>query len=92
MNILGIPHIANAMLIKSQVHWSSVLEKKIFKGFSRAFTIYGRGGHLGHVSKTQDHLNEFSFPCPKESPYQSSIGSVVSEKMFENVDGRESLV
>ena len=24
-------------------------EKKIFKGF---FTIYGRGGHLGHVTST----------------------------------------
>ena len=26
-----------------------ILEKKIFKGF---FTIYGRGGHLGHVTWT----------------------------------------
>ena len=25
-----------------------VLEKKIFEGF---FTIYGRGGHLGHVTR-----------------------------------------
>ena len=35
-------------------------------------------------------MNKLSFSHPKESPYEilSSIGPVVSEKMFENVEGR----
>ena len=36
-----------------------VLEKKIFEGF----TIYGRGGHLGHVTWTI-HIN-FLSPFPR---------------------------
>ena len=35
--------------------------------FLRVFTIHGRGGHLGHVTKT---FNKLSFPHPKESPYE----------------------
>ena len=31
-------------------------------------TKYGRGGHLGHVTRTI--LNKLSFPRPKESPYE----------------------
>ena len=37
----------------------SVLEKKIFL---RVFTIYGRGGHLGHV--TQISRTNFRSPYP----------------------------
>ena len=33
-----------------------VLEKKIFEGF----TIYGRGGHLGHVTQ----MPRTNFRCP----------------------------
>ena len=36
--------------------------------FLRVFTIYGHGGHLGHVTKAI--LNKLSFPHPKESPYE----------------------
>ena len=37
-----------------------VLEKKIFEGF---FTIYGRGGHIGHVTWT---INiKFRSPFPR---------------------------
>ena len=36
--------------------------------FQRVFTIYGRGGQLGHVTKTI--LNNLLFPCPKEFPYE----------------------
>ena len=36
-----------------------ILEKKIF---GRGFTIYGRGGHLGHV--TQTLRTNFRFPIP----------------------------
>ena len=43
-----------------------VLEKKIFK----VFTLYGRGGHLGHGSCDPDTANELSFPLPKEAPYK----------------------
>ena len=60
-----------------------VLEEKIFEGF---FTIYGRGGHLGHVTE----MSRTNF----RSPYQRRlhikfglIGQAVSEKkMFEIVD------
>ena len=37
-----------------------VLEKKIFEGF---FTIYGRGGHLGHVA--QMPRTNFRSPYPR---------------------------
>ena len=36
------------------------------KDFWRVFTIYGRGGHLGHV--TQMPRYKLSFPLPKEAP------------------------
>ena len=45
LNNLGSTRIHNAT---NQVSRSSVLEKKIFK----FFTIYGHGGHLGHVTLT----------------------------------------
>ena len=49
----------------------------------KAFTMYGCGGHLGH-------LHKLSFPYLKESPYEffSSIGLMVSAEMFEKLDGR----
>ena len=31
--------------------------------FSRVFTIYGHGGHLGHVT-------QMSFSLPKEAPHK----------------------
>ena len=36
--------------------------------FWRVFTIYGRGGHLGHVTKTI--WTKFCSHHPKESPYE----------------------
>ena len=38
------------------------------KDFWSVFTIYGRGGHLGHV--TQLPANKLSFPLPKEAPHK----------------------
>ena len=38
----------------------SVLEKKIFEGF---FTIYGCGGHLGHVTSIMS--SDFHFLVPE---------------------------
>ena len=35
--------------IKSRGHWPSGSGEE---DFLRVFTIYGRGGHLGHVTKT----------------------------------------
>ena len=54
----------------------SVLEKKIFESF---FTIYGHGGHLGHV--TSIFSTNFHFLVP-ESFHTKLVqnGSVVSEK------------
>ena len=42
-----------------------VLEEKIFEVFS----IYGRGGHLGHVTWTINTCINFRPPFPKEVPH-----------------------
>ena len=56
--------------------------------FLSVFTIYGRGGHLGHVTKTI--ITNFRSPILR-SLHMRLIGPVVSEeKMFENVDGRRT--
>ena len=34
------------------------------------FTIYGCGGHLGHVTSDQDVANKLSFLLPKDAPYK----------------------
>ena len=36
--------------------------------FSMVFTIYGRGGHLGHLDP--DAANKLSFPLPKEAQHK----------------------
>ena len=55
---------------------SSLLpEKKIFEGF---FTIYGLGGHLGHVTGIMS-IN-FHFPVPFYIQNSVKNGPVVSEK------------
>ena len=39
--------------------------------FLRVFTIYGRGGHLGHVTVCDPYAaNKILFPLPKEAPYK----------------------
>ena len=45
-----------------------VLEQKIFEGF---LTIYGRGGHLGHVTKIM--LTNFHFLVPES--FHTKFGS-----------------
>ena len=54
-----------------------VPEKKVFEGF---FTIYGHGGHLGHLTSIMS--SDFHFLVP-ESFIQNllQIGTVVSEKI-----------
>ena len=54
-----------------------VPEKKIFEGF---FTIYGCGGHLGHVTSIMS--SDFHFLVP-ESFHKKlvQIGTVASEKI-----------
>ena len=52
-----------------------VLEKKI----SKVFTIYGRGGHLGHVTSTIS--SDCHFLVPESFQSLVSIGTVVSEKI-----------
>ena len=63
-----------------------VLEKEIFKDF---FSIYGHGGHLGHVTWTI--YTNFASPSQGGSTYNlASIGQVVSEKKtFENGGRRQ---
>ena len=54
--------------------------------FLRVFAIDGRGGHLGHVTKIPG-IN-FVPPTHRGSTQNRAlIGQVVSEKMFEIVDG-----
>ena len=36
--------------------------------FLRVFYLYGRGGHLGHM--TQMPRTKFRFPLPKETPHK----------------------
>ena len=45
-----------------------VPEKKIFEGF---FTIYGHGGHLGHVTSIMS--SDFHFHIPKS--FDTKFGS-----------------
>ena len=55
----------------------SLVPENIFK---RVFTIYGHGGHLGHVTSIMS--SDFHFPVP-ESFHKNlvQIGKVVSEKI-----------
>ena len=68
-----------------------VLDRRFLKGF----TIYGRGGHLGHV--TQMSRKKLSFPPTQGGSTQNLtlIGQAVLEKkMFEIVyddDGRRTM-
>ena len=52
--------------------------------FLRVFTIYGRGGHLGHVTKML--RTNFRSPYPRRLHIKLTlIGQAVSEKkIFEN--------
>ena len=87
MNNLGSTHIHNAtyQVSKSSVIW--FWRRRFFK----VFTIYGHGGHIGHVTKPFEQL----FIPPIPGGYIRNlvtIGPVVSEeKSFEIVDGRQSL-
>ena len=54
--------------------------------FRRVFIIYGRGGHLGHV--TQMPQTKFRFPYPRRL-HMNLVGQAVSEKkMFEHCGRR----
>ena len=56
--------------------------------YLRVFTIYGLGGHLGHVTWTIYINFRFAFPRRLHIKF-GLIGQAVSEeKMFENVNGR----
>ena len=50
---------------KFRGNWSTGSGKEDFECF---FTIYGRGGHLGHV--TQMPRINFRSPLPKEAPHK----------------------
>ena len=39
-------------------------------GSGKVFTIYGHGGHLGHMTWTIDNNYGLSFPLPKEAPHK----------------------
>ena len=52
--------------------------------FSKVFTVYGHGGHLGHVTLTI-YIN-FRSPFPRR--LHIKFGFVSEEKTFENVNGR----
>ena len=50
---------------KPQSHWPFGSGEK---EFLRVFTIYGRGGHLGHVTQTPAY--KLLFPHPTEAPHE----------------------
>ena len=65
---------------KIQPQVSSVLEKKIFKGFYHIWAWWPSW------STDRGHFSNLSFRQPKEVPYDK-IGSAASEeKLFENVN------
>ena len=52
--------------------------------FSRVFTLYGHGCHLGHVTWTSQTI--FSSPIPLMLHMKFDlIGPLVSEKMFDTI-------
>ena len=53
--------------------------------FRRVFTIYGRGGHLGHV--TQMLRTNFRSPYPRKFHLNLAlIGQAILEKIFEHCE------
>ena len=54
--------------------------------FLKVFTIYERGGHLGHV--TQMSRTKYRSPLTKEAPHKNLdlIGKAVLEKIFEHCE------
>ena len=56
--------------------------------FLRVFTIYGRGGHLGHV--TQIPRTKYHSPYPRRLHIKFSFDppSVLGEKIFEHCERR----
>ena len=68
---------------KPQGHWPFGSGEE---DFWRVFTIYGRGGHLGHVTQTPEQT--FVPPTHGGSKWNlASIGPAVLEKIFENENG-----
>ena len=49
--------------------------------FLRVFTIYGRGGHLGHVTSIMSSDFHFHVPESFHTKFLVKIGTVVSEKI-----------
>ena len=69
----------------NKLRWAGVpdatyqVPEKMFKDFQRVFTIYGHGGHIGHVTSVMSSDLHFLVP---ESFHKKlvQIGKVVSEK------------
>ena len=57
--------------------------------FWRVFTIYGRGGHLGHVN--QMPRTKYRSPYPSRLHIKFGlIGPAISEKIFEHCERRRT--
>ena len=74
-----------------QVSRSSAVQ--FWRRFLKIFTIYGHGGHLGHVTCTATSSLKDYVPPTHGGSTQSLVltGPVTSEEMFENVDGRRTM-
>ena len=55
-------------MLHTKFHENQLPEKKIFEGF---FTIYGHGGHLGHVTSIMS--SDFYFLVPES--FHTKFGS-----------------
>ena len=83
IHIMMGPHAQN-YIPRFTVIGLLLLEKKIFEGF---LSIYGHGGHLGHVTQIPGYKLSFRYPTGDSIWNSASISPVVSEeKMFENLD------
>ena len=77
MVVLGYP----MLLTKFQGHWSTGSGEEDLKNL-KVFTIYGHGGHIGHV--TLRVCTKFLFPQPKEA--LNEIWSQLAQWGIEGVD------
>ena len=61
-----------------------IIRLLVLEEILKVFTIYGHGGHLGHVICTIYTCINFLSHCPRRLHMKFGFGQAVSEKIFEN--------
>ena len=66
VKVISLPYILQVLYV---VCFNSPrYQVSVYRTIGPLVTIYGRGGHLGHV--TQSATNKLSFSQPKEAPHK----------------------